>query len=78
MPKYFFHLHNDEVALDEEGQDFDSVADARADAIFNLRSLASEQVTQGRLNLDDRIEIADETGTVVDTVTVRDAVIVER
>jgi hypothetical protein len=77
MPRYFFNLYDDDISLDPEGSELDSLDEARRDATINLRSLAAEQVLTGRLSLEDRIEIADQTGAVLDTVSMRDCVELE-
>ena len=77
MPRYFFHVFNDEITLDEEGTELDGLDAARAFAIANARSLACESIHNGHLNLDHRIEIADETDARRMTVTFREAFTVE-
>lgn len=77
MPRYFFHVFNDIIALDEEGAELADLAAAREQAIVSARSLACESIRQGRLNLDHRIEIADESDTRKMTVTFREAFIIE-
>ncbi|HYJ30590.1 MAG TPA: hypothetical protein VEW25_09650 [Allosphingosinicella sp.] len=77
MPRYFFHLRNDVSTDDEEGLEVPDLVGARDYAIFNARAIAAENVHKGHLDLSHRIEIGDETGAIVDTVTFRDAVSVE-
>ena len=77
MPRYFFHLYNDVVAEDEEGQDLPDLAAAREYALRNIRDLMTEEVMKGRLILRHRIEIADEQGKRVLTVPFSEAVTVE-
>jgi hypothetical protein len=73
MPRYFFHVFNDEITIDEEGAELADLDAAREFAIESLRSLACDSVKQGHLNLDHRIEIADETDARRMTVTFREA-----
>ncbi|HEX8641698.1 MAG TPA: hypothetical protein VF704_11175 [Allosphingosinicella sp.] len=77
MPRFYFHLRNDLSVDDEEGQELPDLASAEKVALANIRSIASENVLQGRLDLSHRIEIADEAGDVIRTVTFGDAVEVE-
>ena len=77
MPKFYFHLRNDIDVDDEEGTDFPDLAAAREHAVANVRSVAAGNVSNGHLDLWHRIEIADETGRIVGTVTFGDAVTVK-
>lgn len=74
MPIYRFHVMNDIDAPDEEGLELDNLALAHLKAIDAARDLAAAAVRQGRLNLQHRIEVEDETGSVVMTVTFADAI----
>lgn len=77
MPRYFFHVHDDIDALDEEGQEFPNSEAALNGATGAARQLAAEQVTQGKLHLDHRIEVADDSGKVIATIAFRDCVEIE-
>ncbi|MDQ4088113.1 MAG: hypothetical protein M3177_08935 [Pseudomonadota bacterium] len=77
MPRFYFHLRNDLAVDDEEGLKVPDLASAREYALFNARSIAAENVLKGRLNLSHRIEIADEDGRIVGTVSFADAVKIE-
>jgi hypothetical protein len=77
MARYFFNLYNDMEVLDPEGRDLPSIDDARAAAVREARQMMQEAVANGKLTLSDRIEVADEAGVVLLTVTFRDAVAVE-
>ncbi|MET1111699.1 MAG: hypothetical protein ABWX67_09265 [Allosphingosinicella sp.] len=77
MPRYFFHLYNDIVAMDEEGADFPDLTAARANGVREARAMMLETVAEGRINLSHRIDIADETGAVLATITFGEAVKVE-
>lgn len=74
MPRYHFNVYNEVAALDQDGLEFENLAEAREDAILNLRSLAAEMVMQGCLSLKDRIEITDGSGCMLQTVTMAEAV----
>jgi len=73
MPRYFFHLFNDVVSLDDEGLELPGLPDAKEKALEEARILVCESVKKGHLNLDHRIELSDETGQKVLTLTFRDA-----
>jgi hypothetical protein len=77
MPRFFFHVFNDEITIDEEGRELPDLAAARAWAVEDARSLVCESVRNGHLNLEHRIEIADETGAPRMTVTFREAFALE-
>lgn len=78
MPRYYFHLYNDVVSLDEEGVELANLEAERLVALHNVRFSAAESIkTQGHIVLDHRIDVADERGTILDTVRFRDAVQVE-
>lgn len=63
MPRYYFHLHNDLEALDEEGREFPDLEAARAEAIRGARDLLAEDVRRGAMTLSHWIEVQDEGGT---------------
>jgi hypothetical protein len=77
VPRFFFHVFDDDVTRDEDGLELPDAAAAAAVALRSARALACEQVGQGCLRLRDRIDVADEAGALVATVTFRDAVAVE-
>ena len=77
MPRYFFHVHDDIEALDEEGLELPDAEAALNGARDAARQLAAEQVTQGKLHLDHRIEVANDAGEVIATIAFRDCVEIE-
>jgi len=73
MPRYFFHVREgSELSRDTEGQDLPDVEAARREAISTSREILSEKLLHGGSLNHRTIEIADETGHVVDVVDVRD------
>lgn len=76
MPRYFFHLHNDVDATDEEGADLPDDAAARAHAIGNVREVATESIAKGHLDLAHYVEIVREDGTLLHRVRFGDAITV--
>lgn len=73
MPRYFFHLQDGQETRDEEGVQLPDVAAARDVALENARSMVCEDVMNGQLNLDNRIEVTDEQGAILLTLTFREA-----
>ena len=77
MPRYFFNIFNDETKLDAEGRELPHIDAAREEALEAARALVCESVRKGHLNLDHHIEVKDETGQEVLSVTFREAFTVE-
>ena len=74
MPRYFFHLYDDTVALDEEGKDLPSADLAREHALKEARQIASSEVLDGHLGLNHRIEVTDAHDAPVATMQFKEAV----
>lgn len=75
MPRYHLHLYDRVgVSLDEEGLDLPDLDAARASAIDGIRSVASQDVLGGSLDLEGRIEIADAAGAILGIVPFSEAV----
>ena len=74
MPRFFFHVYDDLVALDQEGHELPTVEEAREWAIRAVRELAANEVKKGHLGLTHRIEVADERGGEVATIRFKDAI----
>jgi hypothetical protein len=78
MPRFYFHLHNDIDAPDEEGKEFADLAAARAYALFQVRHVVGETAKEtGRIVLSHRIDIEDDQEQVLDTVRFDDGVEIE-
>jgi hypothetical protein len=73
MPRFYFHVFNDVVAMDEEGIELPDLAAAREQAMDGARELVCEAINKGHLNLDHRIEVTDEAGETLTIVSYRDA-----
>jgi hypothetical protein len=74
MLLYRFHVLNDIDAPDDEGAELPNLADAHLRAIDYARDLAAHAVRQGHLNLKHRIDIEDEAGEVLLSVSFGEAV----
>jgi hypothetical protein len=77
MPRYYFHLFNDITALDEQGVVLPNAAVALQHGAMSAREMAAESVREGRLVLDHRIEVEDESGGNIGTLRFRDVVQIE-
>ncbi|MES2444488.1 MAG: hypothetical protein V4574_16810 [Pseudomonadota bacterium] len=77
MTQYFLHQRNEIYVRDEEGEDFADLAAAREKAVIGARSILSEELMGGAIDLRGAIEIADTSGDIVEivpfgeTVTIR-------
>jgi len=74
MPRFFFHLYDDTVALDEEGKELPTREAAREEAISSARHMASTEVLEGHLGLNHRIEVTDANDAPVATVRFKDVI----
>jgi hypothetical protein len=79
VPRYYFHLRNDVNARDEEGTELPNLAAALQKAVAEACYMTAASVLEhGRINLHHAIEVADETGQVLERVEFGDVVKVER
>jgi hypothetical protein len=74
VPRFFFHLYDDRVSLDEEGKELPTVTAARDEAVWNARHMACAEVIEGHLGLNHRIEVTDVNDAPVVTVHFKDVV----
>jgi len=73
MPHYYFHVREGaDLSRDEEGQDLPNAEAARREAINTSREILGEKLLHGRSLNHRTIEIADETGHVVDVISSND------
>jgi hypothetical protein len=78
VPRFYFHLHNDIDAPDDEGAEFPDLAAARAHCVHLVRVTFGETAKdEGRVVLHHRIDIEDEHGAVLGSVRFGEAVQVE-
>lgn len=76
MPRFYFDLHNGiGFTKDEEGLVASDDAAARDLAIDNIRSMLSDEVRAGSLDLMGRVEIRRDTGEVMMQVPFEEAVV---
>lgn len=73
MSRYYFHVREgQDLSRDLEGQVLPNVEAARAEAINASREMLGEKLLHGGSLNNRQIEIADETGHVVDVVSAND------
>jgi hypothetical protein len=69
MPTFYFHLYSGIEARDDRGLQFPDLAAARDEAIMEARELISEFLyRRGCIRPHHRIDVADESGAIVETV----------
>lgn len=75
MPRFYFHVHNDIDAKDEQGITLADLAAAKQAAIEGARAMMAEHVTKGRpVTLHHRIDVADESGKVLASLPFRELI----
>jgi hypothetical protein len=73
MPRFFFHVREGaDLSRDREGQELANAEAARGEAVNTGREMLGEKLLHGGSFNARQIEIADETGRVVDVVHERD------
>ncbi len=77
MPRFYFHLYNDETIHDDEGTELPNETVALESAARMAREMAAQNVRDGRLVLAHRIEVRAQNDTPVGTIHFRDVVRVE-
>jgi hypothetical protein len=75
MPRYFFHVCNgDGFTEDEVGTELADFDAAKAEAIRTARVIMGDELQLGQMNLASFVEIEDEAGQLLCTVTFPEAV----
>jgi len=65
MPRYLFHLYDDEETLDAEGKHFPGLEAAQAEAVQSARSIMGSQLqSTGEITLSHWIEVETEAGEI--------------
>ena len=66
MSLYYFHLYEgSDIITDEEGREYESLGEAVSAAHLDARSILSEDVQHGRLDLSRKLAVEDQIGTVL-------------
>jgi hypothetical protein len=72
---YYFHLRDGtDVLLDPDGRLLPSLAAVAGAALLEARAIISAEAKGGKISLDQSIDVEDEAGEVVHTITFADAV----
>jgi hypothetical protein len=74
MPRFYFHVFNDETALDDEGTELPDLEAARTHAVEGARSLMSDTLRKGRIDLSHHIAIQNQQGELLLDVRFGDAI----
>ncbi|MGW9231247.1 DUF6894 family protein [Pseudorhizobium sp. NPDC055634] len=73
--RYFFHIRDHgETILDEEGDEFDHPEDAAASAVQAVQELASARIKDGLVIDDQRLDLCDENGVLLLSLSFQDVV----
>jgi hypothetical protein len=73
MPRFFFNVRDGaDLSRDLEGQEFADTAAAHREAVNSNREMLGERLLHGGPINHRQIEIADESGHIVDTVGVEE------
>ena len=79
MPRFHIHIHNSTgTTRDEEGEDLPDLEQAERKAVDGVRSILSEEVRRGMLDLRGRADIADSGGEVLSSVRFADTIRLQR
>lgn len=75
MQTYYFHLRDGtDVLLDPDGRALPSLSAVAGAALFEARAIISADAKGGKISLGQSIDVEDEAGQLVHTVTFADAV----
>ncbi len=73
--RYHFNIRSgDTVIRDREGAEYETLADARCEAVRSARELLAEMLLRGEVVNGRSIEICDRQGIVLDVVMLREQV----
>ena len=75
MPLFYFHLHDRfGFTQDSKGRELGGLDQAHQRALLEARALICEDVRTGHLDLSGRIEVVDDSGEVVLTLSFAESV----
>ncbi len=74
MPRYFFHVYDDVVAPDDEGMMLPNRQAARLYALSGARDILAAQVKHGYMVRSHWIDVADDRGEILFSLTFGEAV----
>jgi len=77
--RYRFHIRCETCsAEDEEGLDLLDIETARKEAVRGVRSILCDELLRGELDLRGSIDVADESGSIVESIKFEDAIRIVR
>jgi hypothetical protein len=75
MPLYFFHLRDGvDVLLDGDGREFDDIDAVAKAALVEARAIIAEEARNGRIMLDQHIDVENDAGRIVHRLSFADAI----
>jgi hypothetical protein len=75
MTQYFFHIRDGDALIeDPDGEDYQSVEEARSEAILSARDLLAARLKSGEILDGQTIEITTADGDIVAIVPLKDAI----
>jgi hypothetical protein len=75
MPRFHIHIYNSTgETRDEEGEELPDIAEAARKAIEGVRSILSDEVRSGSLDLRGHADIANPAGEVLQTLRFADSI----
>lgn len=75
MARYFFHLRDGvDVVLDPDGREFETIEAIAQAALADARSIIGHEAFDGFIKFDQRIDVEDESGTMVHSIEFSNAV----
>ncbi len=75
MGRYYFRVHDSGgLVPDEEGRELPDLETVRKQALKGARSIISDDVTRGYVDMERRIEVLDEAGATVLEIPFSEAV----
>jgi uncharacterized protein YegJ (DUF2314 family) len=78
MPIYHLHLINAHIDADDvEGHDLPDLDVARAKALAGIRDFLAHELAKGTLDFRGRVDIEDDNGAVLESISFADAVAVK-
>jgi hypothetical protein len=79
MSRFYFHLRNGaDVLLDPEGADLTGIEAIVTRALKEARAILSHEILEGRMGLHQRIDVEDERGMILHSISFGDAVEITR
>jgi hypothetical protein len=74
VPRFFFHVFEETLLVDDEGIELADVEAARGAALAGARSMMCDDLKSGHLSLHHRVDVEDENGAPVLSLAFGEAV----